>query len=106
MLAPSLLLFRCADPTEFSTNFSTLKRDGVFLNQKKPLEPACPWTGTDKDGNEVSIEASEVYEAMTEIGSELAVLQMSKLLGNEWMEWIVMSSFNRFYNLMLRAAAV
>lgn len=68
---------RCADPTEFATNFSTLKRDGVFLNQKKPLEPACPWTGTDKEGNEVSIEASEVYEAMTEIGSELAVLQMN-----------------------------
>ena len=66
---------RCEDPTEFSTNFSTIKRDGVYLTQQEPLKPACPWTS--KDG-QVSVAASEVYEAMTEIGSELAVLQMSE----------------------------
>lgn len=64
---------RCADPTEFSTNFSTIKRDGMYLTQQKPLEPACPWTSKD---DQVSVPASEVYEAMTEIGSELAILQM------------------------------
>ena len=68
---------RCGDPTEFGTNFSTIKREGVYLSQKKPLEPACPWTGS--GANEaVSVPASEVYEAMTEIGQELAILQMSK----------------------------
>ena len=66
---------RCEDPTEFGTNFSTIRRDNQMLTQKKPLDPACPWTS--KDGS-VSVPSSEVFTAMSEIGSELAVLQISK----------------------------
>jgi len=64
---------RCADPTEFGTHFSTLKREGHCLTQKNPLDPACPWTSKDQS---ISIPSSEVFDTMTQIGSELAVLQM------------------------------
>ena len=58
------------------TNFSTIYRDGVALTQLEPLKANSPWAS--KDGK-VTVPYEEVCDNMSEIGTELTVLQMSKL---------------------------
>ena len=67
---------RCEDPTEFGTNFSTVIRNGKFLNPSNPLDQKAPWIS--EDGKE-EIEAEVIQDDMTKIGAELALLQISKL---------------------------
>jgi len=65
---------RCADPTEFGTNFSTIYSNGVALMPASPLKENSPWVS--KDGG-IEISYEEVCDNMSEIGTELAMLQMN-----------------------------
>ncbi len=68
---------RCADPTEFGTNFSTLvggAGGGAELVRRDPLDQDCPWTS--EDGS-VVLGVEEAAEELVKIGAELAMLQMS-----------------------------
>ena len=57
------------------TNFSTIYKDGVELVQATPLNLNDPWVS--KDGA-ITIPCEEVCDTMSEIGTELTLLQMSK----------------------------
>ena len=59
------------------TNFSTIYKEGVALLPAAPLTENSPWVS--KDGS-IEIPYEEVCDNMSQIGTELAMLQMSKLL--------------------------
>ena len=59
------------------TNFSTIYSNGVALMPAAPLKENSPWVS--KDGS-IEIPYEEVCDNMSEIGTELAMLQMSMLL--------------------------
>jgi len=63
---------RCAHPTEFGTNFSTILDDGHPVLPEDPLDSASQWL-CEKTG--LRREAAEVKGALTVIGEELAMLQ-------------------------------
>ena len=61
--------------TFLGTNFSTILREGQILKPKNPLDQDASWVS--KDGS-VMVPSHQVAAEMQDIGSELALLQLSK----------------------------
>ena len=57
------------------TNFSTLVREGKLCKPKDALDQEAPWVS--QDGS-ITIPSHQVAAEMQEIGSALALLQLSK----------------------------
>ena len=67
--------------TFLGTNFSTLVREGKLCKPKDALDQEAPWVS--QDGS-ITIPSHQVAAEMQEIGSALALLQLSKFQHHIW----------------------
>ena len=63
-------------PADFSgTEFSSVFQDGKLLRPKDPLDQDAPWVSND---GSVQMPSHQMNAEMQEVGSDLALLQLSK----------------------------